>query len=316
MRLRQLALRLLFLAVTVPGICFFSFAIMEMAPGSPEEMLIMQAGIGRDPTAVAELRAKLGLDRPWWERFGLWLAGAARGDLGRSVTTGESVGRMVAKRLPATLELTFTAWLLALAGALPMGALAALRRGGWTDGLLRALALTQVSLPGFVLGLGLLWVFGFWLGWVPVLGGGVLRGLWLPALCLAAAMTGVYSRMVRERFLEVLGQDYILLARAKGLGPWAVLRRHVLKNALIPLTTLWGMSLGYLLGGAVVIEVIFSWPGVGVLAVRAIADRDYPVIQAYVLLVALCFTLINLAVDLGYLFLDPRVRRRGLLRNG
>ncbi|MGD9123764.1 MAG: ABC transporter permease, partial [Desulfarculaceae bacterium] len=237
-------------------------------------------------------------------------------ELGQSVSTGESVGSMVAQRLPATLELTLAAWLLAMAGALPMGAAAALRRSSWTDGVLRALALALVSLPGFVLGLAFLWVFGFWLAWVPVVGGGGLKELWLPALCLAAAMMGVYSRMVRERFLEVLGQDYILLARAKGLGPWMVLRRHVLKNALIPLTTLWGMSLGYLLGGAVVIEVIFSWPGVGVLAVKAIADRDYPVIQAYVLLVALCFTLINLAVDLGYLFLDPRVRRRGLLRNG
>ena len=293
-----------------------SFAIVWIVPG---DVAAEMAG----PTATAEelarLRARLGLDKPWPEQVVGWYSALARGDLGESVLLRQGVASAIIERLPVTLSLTFLALVIALAAGVGLGVLAAMRAGSAADQAAMGAALVGFSLPDFWLGLVLVWLFAVQLGWLPT-GGyvafgtdplGWLRSLAMPAAALALTQVGLFARMTRAAMLEVLRQDYVRTARAKGLPARMVIGKHALRNALIPVITVAGIATGVLLGGAVVIEQVFSLPGVGRLIVGAILRRDYPVIQGGLLLTATIFVLVNLAVDLLYAALDPRIRHGG-----
>ena len=256
------------------------------------------------------LRQSLGLDEPIPVQLGLYLGGLARLDLGTSLHSKRAVAEMLAERLPATVELALASLLVAVALAVPLGALAALHRGSaWDYGAI-GFATFGVSIPNFVMGPVLILVFSVWLGWLPVSGREEIGSLVLPAITLGTALAAILSRMTRSSLLEVLGEDYIRTARAKGLSEVRVVVRHALHNASLPLVTLLGLQLGTLLGGAVITEIVFSWPGVGQLTIEAIQRRDYPVLQACVLLISFVYVSINTVTDLVYAWLDPRIRLR------
>ena len=240
-------------------------------------------------------------------RYGRWRLGAVQGDLGVSYRGGQPIMRELWQRLPATLMLAGAALLLAIVLGIPLGIGAALRRGSWTDGLSRLLALVGAAIPSYVLALLLMMVIGVKLHWLPTIGYGSPKHLILPTIALALGSSAQLMRLSRASMLEVLQQDYVRTARAKGLNERVVIWVHALKNALLPVVTVLGINLGHLLGGTVIVESIFSWPGVGKYAVDAIFLRDYPVIQGFVLYMGLIFLLVNLAVDLSYRWLDPRL---------
>jgi len=266
----------------------------------------------------ARLRAELGLDQPLHVQYGRWLGHVARGDLGRSLWMKRPVLDEVLGRFKATLVLTGTALLLSSLAGVALGVASATRPNSVLDRLSAVASLFGASMPTFWLGIVLMVVFALWLGWLPAsgmyaaYGGGDLRDLLahlvLPAVTLAAASVTIIARLTRATMLETLGQDYIRTARAKGVVERAVVLRHGLKNALIPIVTVVGVQAGYLLGGAVLTETVFAWPGVGTLMVQGILARDFPLVQGCVLVVALSFVLVNLAVDLLYAWLDPRIR--------
>jgi peptide/nickel transport system permease protein len=263
-----------------------------------------------EPTleAVDALREELGLNDPVYIQYGRWFRDVLHLDLGQSYRTGRPVAEEIFSRFPATLELTVAAIFFMLLISIPSGILAALHRHAFVDHLSRIWALAGASLPGFWLGLLLIYYFSVKLGIFPVMGRGGLDHLVLPAVTLGFGMAATYARLLRASMLEVLGQDYIKVARARGLKEKLIVGRHALKNALLPVVTAFGMSFGHLLGGAVIVETIFAWPGVGKFFVDAIFNRDYPVIQGYALFMAVVFVIVNLLVDIAYVFLDPRIR--------
>ncbi|MCC7282331.1 MAG: ABC transporter permease [Acetobacteraceae bacterium] len=290
-----------------------SFAIVWIVPG---DVAAEMAGPTATVEEVARLRERLGLDKPWIEQVVGWYSALARGDLGESILLRQGVAAAILERLPVTLSLTFIALAAALVIGVALGVLAAMRAGRAADQVSMGAALVGFSLPDFWLGLVLVWLFAVQLGWLPT-GGyipfaedplGWLRTLAMPAAALALTQVGLFARMTRAAMLEVLRQDYVRTARAKGLPARLVIGKHALLNALIPVVTVAGISMGVLLGGAVVIEQVFSLPGVGRLIVGAILRRDYPVIQGGLMLTATIFVLVNLAVDLLYALLDPRIR--------
>jgi peptide/nickel transport system permease protein len=290
-----------------------SFAIVWIVPG---DVAAEMAGPTATAEEVARLRERLGLDKPWTEQVVGWYAALAQGDLGQSILLRQGVASAIVERLPVTLSLTFIALAFALVIGVALGVLAAMRAGKAVDQVSMGAALVGFSLPDFWLGLVLVWLFAVQLGWLPT-GGyvpfgesplGWLRSLAMPAAALALTQVGLFARMTRAAMLEVLRQDYVRTARAKGLPARMVIGKHALLNALIPVVTVAGISMGVLLGGAVVIEQVFSLPGVGRLIVGAILRRDYPVIQGGLMLTATIFVLVNLAVDLLYAALDPRIR--------
>lgn len=301
--------RLANLAAVWLGISLLAFAVGNVAPGDPAEILLeRQQGVAPTAEAVERARRELGLDAPIPVRYLRWLGGALRGDFGRSFRTGQPVLRDLAQRFPATLELALAAFVLAILVALPLGVLAAAHHRTAIDHASRLLALLGASIPGFWASYLLILFFSVWLHWLPVAGRGGARHLALPAVALSLGFTATLARLVRASLLEELGQDYVRTARAKGLSEVAVLLRHALRNALIPIVTFSGTRLGHLLAGAAVIETIFAWPGLGKHIVDSIYDRDYPAIQGFVLFMGTVFVLLNLAVDLSYRWLDPRVR--------
>ena len=306
--LRYLAKRLLYLIPTMFGVSVITFGLINLAPGDPAD-LILRSEMG-EPTveAVEALRRELGLNAPVHLRYVRWLGKACRLELGQSYRTGRPVKEEILSRLPATLELAFAALAFMILVALPVGILSALYRHTLFDHLGRLWALIGASLPGFWLGLLFIFFFSVRLDLFPVMGRGSFSHLVLPAVTLGFGLAAVYARILRASILEVLGQDYIRVARARGLKEKWLIGRHVLKNALIPAVTLMGMSFGNLLGGAAIVETIFAWPGVGKFAVDSIFNRDYPVIQGYALFMAVVFVVANLLVDLSYVFLDPRIR--------
>ncbi len=265
---------------------------------------------------VERIRRELGFDQPWYIQYLQFLGRAVRGDFGVSLRQGQPVFNIILERYPATLELTFAAMFIALVLALPLGVISATRRNSVFDNLAMAFALVGQSTPVFFLGIILLFVFGGLLGWFPIGGrgrgelGDELRHLILPAITLGTFSVARNARLVRSTLLEVLGQDYIRTARAKGLAERVVIWQHALKNALIPVVTLVGLEFGTLLGGAVITETVFAWPGVGSLVIRAIGQKDFPVVVGTVTVLSISFVLINLIVDLLYGYLDPRVRYR------
>lgn len=313
--MRMIAGRLLALLPVLFGLCVLSFALLASVPGDPVTAML---GLEADPAAIAALRAKYALDDPLPLRFLAWFWQVLQGDLGRSIQTGRPVLAMIGAALVPTLQLALAALLVSLVIAIPAGVVAATRRNGAADFTATLLALCGLSLPSFWLGILLIMGFSIALpvlpssGHAPLLAdpGEALRHLALPALTLGAAMAAATMRMTRAAMIEVLSADYIRTARAKGLPARRVVWRHALRNALMPVVTLVGLQLGQLMGGVVVTESVFSWPGIGKLTVDAIFARDYPVVQGAILVTATLFVLINLATDLLYTVLDPRLRSR------
>ena len=297
--------KLLTLPATVLGVVTVVFLLVHVLPGDPVDAMLGEQAAVADREA---LRRALGLDRPLGEQFIAYLGGLARGDLGRSLHGNEPVASRIAGRLPATGVLALAAATFALAVALPLGTLAAARPRGVAAVVASLLSTCGAALPNFVIGPVLVLVFAVELGWVPVSGAASLGSLVLPAVTLGLGMAAILTRLVRTALHETLAADFVRTARAKGLAEGTVLRRHALRNALLPVTTLVGLQLGGLLGGAIVKETIFAWPGIGSLALEAIQSRDYPLVQGCVLVIALAYVAVNFATDLLYARLDPRIR--------
>ena len=291
--------------IVVLGVVSIVFILIHLIPGDPVDVML---GEGATPADRVALRSSLGLDQPLAVQFAGYLEGLLQLDLGTSFRSQRPVTELLLERLPATAWLAIISLLIAVVLALPLGMLAAVRRDTpWDTGSM-AFSMLGVSIPNFWLGPLLILVFSLWLGWFPVSGRETAGAVVLPALTLGTGLAAILSRMVRSSLLEVLGEDYIRTARAKGLAPHRILLRHGLRNALLPVITLLGLQLGALLAGAVVTETVFSWPGIGLLTIEAIQTRDYPVVQACVLLISLTYVLVNLLTDLAYAWIDPRIR--------
>ena len=299
--------RLALTALLLLGESLAVFLIGAFTPGDP---VLIMLGEPAPPGEAERLRARLGLDLPWHLQYFHFLAGALRGDLGLSYRTRLPVSDEVIGRLPATLELTAAAMLVALAVGLTLGILAALRHGRAADRAAMLLAVLGSSVPVFWSGMLLILLFAVTLGWLPVSGRGSPGQLVLPALALGLGAAALIGRLTRSSLLEALAQDYVRTARAKGLSERTVVLRHALRNALIPVAAAIGLQLSGLLSGAVLTETVFAWPGLGRLTVQAIEARDFPTIRGVVLLAAVLLTLVNLALDLLFAHLDPRIRYR------
>ncbi|MEW6623004.1 MAG: nickel ABC transporter permease [Bacillota bacterium] len=300
--------RLLYLIPVFLVVSLLTYSLSKLAPGDPAEIKLRQTGIEPTLQMLETTRQQMGLNAPEYVQFLNWLSGVLKGDLGVSFNSGTPVTQEILYRLPATFELTFAALIVMITIALPVGVLAAVYKGTWVDNLSRVFAFLGASMPAFWLGLILMYYLSVKYTIFPVMGRDGIASLVLPAVTLGMGMAATYTRLLRASILEVLGQDYIMAARARGIRERLVIVNHALKNALISIVTLLGMSLGFLLGGTVIVETVFSWPGVGKYAVEAIFNRDYPVIQGYVLWMAVIFVLANLLVDISYRFLDPRIR--------
>jgi len=302
---------------TIPvlfGISFIVFAMVSLAPGDSISVMLSNETVNVEN--VKKLKAELGLDRPWYVQYGMYMGKLLRGDMGRSVQFNQPVAQMIGEKIGNTFRLTILASFVSLALAVPLGVLAAARRRSVWDYTATALALGGVSIPSFYLGLLLILFFGLRLGWLPVRGlpsydatfFKQLRYLILPSITLGSALAGILTRLTRACMLEALGQDYARTARAKGQSELGVLFKHAFPNAFLPILTTFGMQFGSLLGGAVIIETIFSLPGLGMLAMNAVKFRDIPLIQGTVLVFAVCFVAVMLLVDILYVFIDPRIR--------
>lgn len=301
---RYLLARLAHGAVTVLGVAVLVFGLLHLS-GDPA---LVMSSPDATPAQIQQLRVRIGLDHTIAEQLGLYLFHLAHGDLGMSLRFNRPVAALIAERLPSTIELTLTAMLIAVLGAVPAGIVAAIFRGRKLDRLVMVVALAGQAVPIFWLGLIMVRIFAVDLKWLPVFGQGGPAHLVLPAITLATIVLGRLSRLTRSCMLEVLGRDYVRTARAKGLTEWRVLVVHALRTASVPIITLLGLQLAQLLGGAVVTETIFAWPGVGSLVVEAVFNRDFPIVQGVTLVVATIFVLVNLGVDVSYALLDPRVR--------
>ena len=294
-------------------VAVIAFAMLRAVPGDPAAVI---AGDSATPEQVAALREKLGLEKPVVTQFVIWLGGVLRGDLGESYFFRKPVAELIAQRLEPTLALGLAALSIAVSVAVPLGVVAAFRQGTWIDRAVMGLSVAGFSMPVFVLGYLLVWIFSVQLEWLPVQGyariadgvGPFLERLLLPAVTLALVYVALVARITRTSVLEVLNEDYVRTARAKGLRERDVLTRHALRNAAVPILTVVGIGLAVLIGGAVVTESVFAIPGLGRLTVEAVLSRDFPVIQALILLFATGYVFVNLAIDIGYAVLDPRIR--------
>ena len=305
---RLLLRRLASTALVVVGVAVLVFLLIHFIPGDPVDVML---GESAQPADRAALRQALGLDQPVRVQLVDHFKDLARFDLGRSLYSQRPITELLAERLPATLELAAAALLVTLLLAVPLGLLAAARRDtAWDHGAM-AFSLLGVSIPNFWMGPLLILVFALGLGWFPVSGREGAGAVVLPALTLGTSLAAILARMIRSSVLEVLGEDFIRTAYAKGLSRRQVLIRHALPNALLPVITILGLQLGTLLAGAVITETVFSWPGIGLLTIEAIQLRDYPVVQACVLVIALTYVLINMLTDLLYALIDPRIRVGG-----
>ena len=295
-------------AMTLPALWLvltLVFLMIHLVPGDPVEQML---GEGAAPGAAAQLRHALGLDAPLHVQYAHYLRGLFRGDLGQSFKFQAPVRQIIFERYPATLQLAFLALVVCSAIAIPAGVLAAHRRGSAPDRLVGVFTLFGLAIPNFALGPLLILLFSIQLGLLPVSGRNGAASFLLPAATLGAALAAILTRMVRGAMLEELSADYIRTARAKGLSEWAVLFRHGLRNALIPIITILGLQFGTLLAGTIVTETIFSWPGIGRLTVQAISARDYPLLQGCILVIATSYVVVNLLTDAVYSLIDPRVR--------
>jgi peptide/nickel transport system permease protein len=313
---RFLARRALHMIPVLLGVSIVAFLILRLAPGDPVQLML--PGDARQ-SEIDALRRDLGLDQPLAMQYLLWLGGVLQGDLGTSLFTKQPVIAEILGRFPNTLILTAAAIGLAVALGVPLGVLAASHRGTAVDSASMVASVVGWSMPNFWIGLLLVILFSVWLRWLPTGGmydimamdrspGDLLRHLVLPAVTLAVSHVAYVARFTRSSMLEALGQDYIRTARAKGLSEYVVVMRHALRNSLIPIISVLGVSIGHLLGGAVIVEAVFSWPGLGSLMVQAISNRDFPVVQGAMLFAAVVFIFVNLVADMLYAVVDPRIR--------
>ena len=298
--------RILAVVPVLFGVTLAVFSMLFLVPGDPVKMML--AEFVTNPDQVAQMRAQLHLDEPILKQYGRFVTSAARGDLGTSIRSRRPVTIEIGENLASTAQLALAAMLVAVGIGIPLGLLAALSRNSWLDVASMGTALLGVSMPSFWLGLLLIFVFSLHLVWFPATGGGDLHHLILPAVTLGMIAAAIIARLTRSSMLEVLGQDYVRTARAKGLGSFSVVVRHALKNALIPIITIFGLQFGNLLAGAVIVETVFSRPGLGRLIVGGILNKDFPLVQGVVLFVATIYVLINLLVDVAYAYADPRIR--------
>lgn len=314
---RYLARRLLAMIPLLLGISFIVFALLNILPGDPVSiMLSSNPHTTPDAETIAQMRAQYGLDKPLLTQYFIFLGNLFKGDLGTSMYTQQPVLEAIFERMPATIELALAALAISVVIAIPVGVISAVRQYSWIDHLCLVGTLIGVSMPSFWLGLLLMLTFSLKWRLLPLSGMGylyngiadVVRHLIMPAFTLGFGMAALLARVTRSSMLEVLGQDYIRTARAKGLHEKAVIYRHALRNGFIPILTVLGVQFGYLLGGSVIVETIFSWPGIGRLAVNSIMNRDLPVVQGTVLVFTLIFILVNLAVDILYAAVDPRIQ--------
>lgn len=311
---RYIARRLIHSVFIIWGVATLVFFGLRAIPGDP---VVQFLGAEYTPEAAERLERRLGLDKPVYVQYATWMGNMARGDLGDSIATGETVSEAIQTGFPKTISIAFVAFIIAVAIALPTGIIAALRRNSLADYLVSVAAFVGVSMPSFWFGIILILLFAVRLNWLPAVGYRSLTedGFWLwlkhlilPSLAVGAAFSAILMRFVRAGMLEVLGSDYVRTARAKGLAERIVIMRHALRNALIPVVTVAGIQLALLLSGTVIIEIVFSIRGMGRILVGAILDKDYPIVQGVILLVSMIFVLANLIVDIIYTFLDPRIR--------
>jgi peptide/nickel transport system permease protein len=308
MVLRYIARRLVLLLPVLLGISIFVFSLIRFAPGDPIHAAL---GMDYDPEVAAEMERELGLDRPVIEQYFWWLGRVLQGNLGRSIVAGETVQELILSRLPHTIVLALGSMTVALIIAVPLGIISAIRKNSFIDNGSRVLAMVGVSMPVFWLGILLLITFSLKLRWFPASGSYTdygLKALVLPSIALGASFAALTTRMVRSTMVDVLLEDYVRTARAKGLRGWSINIRHAFRNAMIPAITVVGMQFGLILGGAVLTETIFNIPGLGRLLVEAVGRRDYPLIQGVILVTSLFFVLANLVVDVVYVVIDPRIR--------
>ena len=279
--------------------------LIHVVPGDP--VRIMYGSFQTTPEQLEEIRQRLGLDQPIWKQYLYYLGRLAQGDLGRSIVGDQPVADILLTRFPATLALTVTSLIIAVTVGMSLGFLAAYKRGTWVDAGSMVLAVIGVSMPHFWLGLLLLFLFALKLNWLPVAGGD-WKSLILPALTLGLANAAVLARMTRSAMIDIFDQDFVRTARAKGLPRTVVLYRHALRSGLVPIVSMLGLQFAYLMGGAIVVENVFAWNGVGRLAIEAVFARDYPLIQGFILFFATVVALASVVVDVAYAFLDPRIR--------
>ena len=304
--------RLLLMFIVILGATILTFSLMHFAPGDPAEMIaIARYGIdGLNPETIELIRSQEGLDDPVYIQYLKWLNHVMHGDLGLSLSTGRPILSEIVARFPATLELAIASMIVSLVISIPVGIISAIKQGTIIDNISMFGALIGVSIPNFWLGLLLMLLFSLYLGLLPVCGYGEggIKYLIMPAITLGTGMAAITTRLTRSSMIEVIKQDYITGAQAKGLNKYTIIKKHALKNALIPVVTIAGLQFGGLLEGAVIVETIFAWPGVGKLLLDSVFERDYAMIQGCVLIIAAIFVFINLIVDIMYAYLDPRIR--------
>lgn len=311
--LRYLIKRLLATIPVMGVVALLVFSLLYLSPGDPAAVI---AGDIATEADIARIRAQLGLDQPYLVRFGNWLLALSQGDLGTSIFTNLPVATLIGQRIEPTLALTVCTLIVAVGLAVPLGVLAAARAGGWVDRAVMAISVLGFSVPVFVIAYGLILLFAVHLEWLPVQGyrnlkegfGPFIQHMILPSVALGVVYMALIARITRATMLDVLAQDYVRTATAKGLAPGTVLTRHALKNAAVPIVTIIGIGVALLIGGVVVTETVFAIPGLGRLTVDAILRRDYPIIQGVTLLFSAVYVLVNLLVDLSYSLFDPRIR--------
>lgn len=295
--------------IVLLGISFITFALIYLSPGDPAEIMLTDSGNIPTPELLAKVRADLGLDKPFLIQYRDWLFKILKGDLGISYSLKVPVFSKLISSFYITLKLSVTSLILMLMISIPCGFISALNRNRIADYLIRAVSFIGISIPSFWLGLIFLSIFGVKLGWVPVAGGtDNLKALILPAITLALAMSAKYTRQIRIIVLEELKQEYVMASEIRGLKKSTIILKQVFPNVLLPTVTLLGVTIGNLISGTAIVEIVYNWPGMGNLAVKAISAHDYPLIQGYVLFIALFYMVINLVIDQSYRFLDPRVK--------
>lgn len=306
--LRYIGVRILTAIPVLFGVATIVFFMMRVLPGDPAQLMLYETGASGEE--VEQLREQLGLNDPLYVQYWTYLGNVVQGDFGQSFYTKQYVTTMLANQFRSTLELTIAAMFISTTLGVLLGVISAIKQHTWVDSFSMVFALAGVSLPSFWLGLMLIFLFSLRLGWLPTVGSGSLKHLILPAITLGIGGSAIIARLVRSSMLEVLRQEYVVTARAKGLSAYAVTIRHALRNALIPTVTILGLQFGYLLGGTVVVETVFSRQGIGRLAVVAIKGKDFDVIQGWALFIAAIYIVVNLVVDISYAWLDPRIRYR------
>lgn len=303
--------RILYLIPIMLVLSFFTFGLTYLSPSDPVTLKYESLGVVPDQAMVERMKEEMGLNEPFIVQYADWLGRVLHGDLGESYKYGTAVWTQLTNRIPNTLILTGTTLLLTVLLAIPLGVLSAVAQNGWADYLIRFISFFGVSMPSFWVGTLLMYAFGVKLHWLPIMGTGGIRHLVLPSVTLAFWMVSVYVRRLGGSMLEEMNRDYLTGGLSRGLSKTRIIWLHILPNSLLSIVTMFGMSIGSLLGGATIVETIFEWQGVGKMAVDAISVKDYPIIQGYVLWMAIIYVLVNLIVDLSYQFLDPRIRLGG-----